>query len=86
MRAWIRADWTGEPPGELMLIATAAMPLRAKARSRTPFDDLKVMAGRKGEPMPMAPLSATWLTTGTDLRKRKGIKRLKKDCFAMAHK
>ncbi len=66
-----------------MEMATAESPLRLKARSSTGFTDLSVSAGRIGVPMPMAPLSVTWLTTGTDLRKRSGMRLLKKPLLSM---
>ena len=47
MRRKIRCDCTGEPPGELMTIATAGAPFTAKARSSGPASVDSVTPGRR---------------------------------------
>src|SRR5579883_2083994 len=50
-------DCTGEPPGELICIATAGAFLKEKARSIAFAQDAIVSPGRRGVTAPMVPLS-----------------------------
>ena len=85
MRLKMRCDWDGEPPGELMIKATARAWGIAKARS----NDLAMVEssnpGRSGVTTPMTPARRTTGTTGMSVRNRRGtshatasIKRLPK--------
>ena len=69
MRAAIRLDCTGEPPGELMISATAAGLPRAKARSICGAKAASFSVGLKRLPPPMAPDRRITGTKGGFLRK-----------------
>src|SRR5262245_58804790 len=79
MRAAISEACTAEPPGELMATATATMPLRWKARSRTSLTALKDRPVRNGVTEPIVPLSLITGTTGTLARQGGGTNRLRKE-------
>ena len=77
MRRKIRCDCDGEPPGELMISATARALRVAKARSseRAVLDSIS--PGRNGVVTPMTPVSRTTGTTGMSARKRAGTSLLR---------
>src|SRR5260221_3580830 len=65
MRWAISADWTGEPPGELMASATALAPRRPKARaSKGAVDSIDRPREPSRPPAAMTPESRTTGTAG----------------------
>src|SRR3974390_1711902 len=75
MRAWIRCDCAGDPPGELISSATARAPLTAKARSSVRAIDDIMRPGLSGVATPMVPDRRTTGTIGTSGRSGGGIRR-----------
>ena len=72
MRRKIRCDCEGEPPGELMISATARALRTEKARSSALATVDNSRPGRSGVTTPMTPASRTTGTTGMSRRKRAG--------------
>ena len=72
MRRKIRCDCAGEPPGELMISATARALRVEKARSSERATVESISPGRSGVTTPMTPDSRTTGTTGISARKRAG--------------
>src|SRR5262245_41888784 len=72
MRLKIRLDCTGEPPGELTIIATVGSFESENAFSIAPATELKARPGRKGVAMPIGPEKRSTGTTGPRLKKRIG--------------
>src|SRR5471030_1122922 len=71
MRAAISADWTGEPPGELMASATALAPRWPKARASRGATD---STDRPREPSrPPEAMTPDRRTTGTTAPRRKRL-------------
>jgi hypothetical protein len=72
MRLKIKCDCTGEPPGELMVIATLGNFEALKAFSMAPASDAKASPGRSGVTMPIAPVKRRTGTIGPRLKKSIG--------------
>src|SRR5262245_8130682 len=72
MRLKIRCDWTGEPPGELTVIATLGNLEAVKAFSMAPASDAKARPGLNGVTMPIAPVKRKTGTIGPRLKKSIG--------------
>ena len=72
MRRKIRCDCAGEPPGELMMSATAAALRTANSRSSARAMPAMLSPGRSGVEKPMTPVRRSTGTTGRSLRKRCG--------------
>ena len=72
MRRKIRCDCDGEPPGELIMIATARALRTEKARSSVLAVVASIRPGRSGDETPMTPDRRTTGTTGMAARNRGG--------------
>src|SRR4051794_10150911 len=73
MRLKMRWDWTGDPPGELITIATLGSLEKLKALSIGPATDASASPGRRGVTMPIGPVKRSTGTTGPRLKRRIGV-------------
>jgi hypothetical protein len=64
MRSWISADYTSEPPGELMISATASDSLSAKSFSSDSDTPARLKPRLNPVRMPIAPLRRITDTVG----------------------
>src|SRR5215475_7059951 len=76
MRLKIRCDCTGEPPGELTVIATVGSFEALNAFSMAPATAARARPGRRGVTMPIGPVKRSTGTMGPRLKKRIGEPRV----------